>query len=160
MTMAITATAAKALSVSIKPVLPEKATTGSVPRSVQKPRWLAPRKLPIAKKGSATRLTALPLPALTKVPEPQPNTICIAIPKTNAPPTIAKPIGACAPTSSAPLEARSGKASNATKPMARSCANRPAASRRRIIARQGPAKPKRSPSSVIPKPRPINSKSP
>src|SRR6056297_392693 len=109
----------------------------------------------MAKNGSATAPMALPLPALTSVPEPQPRTTCIAAPKTKAPPTIANPPGAWAPFSSAPFAASSGSAAQATMPMARSCARSPEASRSRIIRRHGPVKPKRKPSSARPKPSPM-----
>src|SRR6056297_4892 len=114
----------------------------------------------MAKNGSATAPTALPLPAFTSVPEPQPSTTCIAAPNTNAPPIIARPIGACAPFNSAPFAASSGKAASATIPMQISCAISPEASRSRIIRRHGPVKPKRNPSSARPKPKPISSTTP
>ena len=122
--------------------------------------WYAPAKLPIAKNGRARALIAFPLPEFTSVPEPQPSTSCMQSPKTKAPPTMANPTGAWAPTISAGWLASSGMARAATTPMEMSCATSPAGSRRRMKARHGPAKPKRSPSSVMPKPSPISSSSP
>src|SRR6056297_2716803 len=133
---------------------------GAVPSPVHQSRCQAPPKLPMAKNGSATAPTALPLPAFTSVPEPQPSTTCIAAPNTKAPPIIARPMGACAPFNSAPFDASNGKAASATIPMQINCAISPEASRSRIIRRHGPVKPKRNPSSAKPKPRPISSTTP
>ena len=145
---------------TIKPSVPDSATTGRLPRELHHDRWYAPAKLPIAKNGKATAPTALPVPALTSVPEPQPRTTCMHAPNTNAPPIIATPIGACAPFSSDPCVARSGNAATATMPIQTSCAIRPDGSRIRIMRRHGPVKPKRNPSSASPNPSPISSSSP
>ena len=114
----------------------------------------------MAKNGSATNDTGFPDPALTNVPDPQPKTTCIATPNTKAPAIIAKPIGACAPFSSPPWFAINGKAKTVTIPIANNCAHNPDGSRRRIIARHGPANPNRNPSRARPKPSPTASISP
>ena len=156
----MSATLPSPIRVRPRPAPPSSATRGKVPSDVHQLRCAAPRKLPMAKKGNATNATGLPLPALTKVPEPQPRTTCIAMPKTKAPPTMANPMGAWAPINSPEWLANSGKATAATRAMAKSCAKRPDGSRRRIIARHGPAKPNRNPSSVAPRPRPISKSRP
>ena len=114
----------------------------------------------MAKNGKTIRLTKLPEPALTSVPEPQESTICIAMPNKNAPATMAKPIGAAAPVNSPARISNNGIATIATKAIARNCPKIPEGSRLMIIARHGPANPNRSPSSTNPKPMPTASNSP
>ena len=125
-----------------------------VPKLIHQSRWYAPAKLPIAKNGRTINATVLPLPAFINVPEPQPSTNCMLKPKKNAPPTIAMPMGACAPTNSELFIVINGKAMMETQPIEINCATKPAGSRRIIVALHGPAKPNLKASNVIPSARP------
>ena len=154
------ASTARPSSVTASPPLlpncPCRVISGSTPKLCHQPRCSVPRKLPAMKPGRATRAMALPLPAFTSVPEPQPITSCMAMPNTKAAAIMAMPTGAWAPLSSVGKEASSGKATHAVRPMARNWETRPRPSRSVTMVRHGPVKPKRRPSSVSPKPRPTS----
>jgi len=79
-------------------------------------------------------------------------------PEEEGAPAMAQPAGAIAPASA--LSARSGVARIAASPTAKGCANMPPASRRKTIARQVPANPKRNPSGATPKISPVKTGSP
>jgi len=79
-------------------------------------------------------------------------------PEEEGAPAMAQPVGAIAPASALP--ARSGVARIAASPIAKGCANMPPASRRKTIARQVPANPKRNPSGATPKISPVKTGSP
>ena len=67
-------------------------------RDDQKVKWYVPATEPIIKKNKVITILVLPLPAVNKVPEPQPPPNCMARPNIKDPITTDKLTGAIAPT--------------------------------------------------------------